>query len=430
MRVLILGGNGFIGSEACRVLCEAGHAVSALAREPGVAARRIPQVKWLRRDLRTMQSAAAWTLLQDFDAVVNCAGALQDGARDDVTAVQQTAMLALYEAACAARIGLIVQISARVEGAGSRQAFLASKRRADEALAKSGIPFVILRPAVVIGRNAYGGSALLRGLAAIPGRTPLVHGDTPMQFVALGDVTEAIRDAVAGRIAPGSDLALGSPEILTLGEAVALHKAWLGLPPAPTVAVPDFVARLVSSVADILGRLGWRSPLRSTAMEIAAGGVINTSLSARTPAGKPLKSLQDALSAEPAGVQDIWFARLYFLKPAMIAVLSLFWLASGIIALLRFDQSAAHLADAIGSRPAVTALTLATSLADILLGAGVLVRRFAPIALAGMIVVSLAYLGAATVLMPSLWANPLGPLVKVVPAVVLALVALAILDER
>ena len=53
---------------------------------------------------------------QDFDAVVNCAGALQDGARDDVTAVQQTAMLALYEAAAAARIGLIVQISARVEG--------------------------------------------------------------------------------------------------------------------------------------------------------------------------------------------------------------------------------------------------------------------------------------------------------------------------
>ena len=114
----------------------------------------------------------------------------------------------------------------------------------------------------------------------------------------------------------------------------------------------------------------------------------------------------------------------------MIAVLSLFWLASGIIALLRFDQSAAHLAEAIGSRPAATALTLATSLADILLGAGVLVRRFAPLALIGMIVVSLAYLGAATVLAPGLWADPLGPLVKVVPAIVLALVALAILDER
>ena len=199
MRVLILGGNGFIGSEVCRVLCEAGHAVSALAREPGVATRRMPDVKWLQRDLRTMQAAAAWTLLRDFDVVVNCAGALQDGGRDDVTAVQQTAMLALYEAASAARIGLIVQISARLEGAGSRQAFLASKRRADEALAKSGIPFVILRPAVVIGRNAYGGSALLRGLAAIPWRTPLVHGETPMQFVALCDVTEAIRDAIAGR---------------------------------------------------------------------------------------------------------------------------------------------------------------------------------------------------------------------------------------
>ena len=61
-----------------------------LHAQPGAAARRMPRVKWLRRDLRTMQAAAAWTLLQDFDAVVNCAGALQDGAGDNVTAVQQT----------------------------------------------------------------------------------------------------------------------------------------------------------------------------------------------------------------------------------------------------------------------------------------------------------------------------------------------------
>ena len=59
-----------------------------------------------------------------------------------------------------------------------------------------------------------------------------------------------------------------------------------------------------------------------------------------------------------------------------------------------------------------------------------LVRRFAAPALIGMIALSLAYLAAATVLAPGLWADPLGPLVKVVPSIVLALVALAILDER
>ncbi len=198
MRVLILGGNGFIGSEICRVLGNS-HAVTALARHPGAAARRMPGVAWLRRDLATMQRASDWALLADFDIVVNAAGALQDGARDDVAAVQHGAMLALYQAAGAAKLALIVQISARVDGPASRLSFLASKRRADEALARSSVPFVIIRPAVVIGRNAHGGSALLRGLAAAPWRTPLVHAETPMQFAALDDVAQAVRDAVEGR---------------------------------------------------------------------------------------------------------------------------------------------------------------------------------------------------------------------------------------
>ena len=111
--------------------------------------------------------------------VVNCAGALQDGARDDVAAVQHGAMLALYQAAGAAETRLDRPDLRARRWPGFPIDFLASKRRADEALAHSGVPFVIIRPAVVIGRNAHGGSALLRGLAAIPWRTPLVHAETP-----------------------------------------------------------------------------------------------------------------------------------------------------------------------------------------------------------------------------------------------------------
>ena len=429
MRVLILGGNGFIGSQICRVL-RGGHAVTALARQPGAAARRMPDIAWLKRDLAAMQAASDWALLADFDAVVNCAGVLQDGARDDVAAVQQDAMLALYEAAAAAKLALIVQISARIDGPASALNFLASKRRADEALAQSGVPFVIIRPAIVIGRNAHGGSALLRALAAAPWRSPLVHAATPMQFAALDDVAEAVRDAVDGRIPPGSDFALAAAETLPLREAVALHRAWLGLPPAKAMEIPELAARPVAFVADLLGHLGWRSPLRSTAMEVAASGVTDSAVAGHTPSGRPSKTLAETLADHPAGVQDLWFARLYLMKPVIFAALSLFWLASGLIALMRFDQSAAHLVDAIGSRPVAVAATLATSLADTLLGAGVLVRRLAAPALIGMVALSLAYLAAATVLAPGLWADPLGPLVKVVPSIVLALVALAILDER
>lgn len=429
MRVLILGGSGFIGFEVCRALLERGHRIAALARSPRQQERRLPDAEWVGGDLRAMQTPADWALLGRFDAVVNCAGALQDGAGDDVVRVQQGAMLALYAAAAATGTRLIVQVSARTDGPGAERAFLSSKRRADEDLRTSGAPFVILRPAVVIGRNAYGGSALLRALAAAPWRIPLVHPDTPMQFVGMGDVVEAVADALDGRIPAGSDIPLASPQTLPLREAVAQHRAWLRLPPARTLAVPPPLAKPIAALADLLGWLGWRSPLRSTAMDIAAGGAIAARQGA-LPNRKPPASLAEVLAANPAGVQDLWFARLYLLKPIIFGVLSLFWLLSGLIALARYDQSSAMLAAATGSPMVAGTLIVVTSLADMLLACMVVVRRYARPALIGMMVLSVGYLAVATVLAPHLWADPLGPLVKVPPSIVLAAVALAILDER
>jgi DoxX-like family len=44
--------------------------------------------------------------------------------------------------------------------------------------------------------------------------------------------------------------------------------------------------------------------------------------------------------------------------------------------------------------------------------------------------VATGYLLGASLIAPHLWADPLGPLVKVLPAVVLGLVAASLLDER
>jgi uncharacterized protein YbjT (DUF2867 family) len=423
MNVLVLGASGLIGQALTQGLIARGYAVTALARAISVPSRRMPNARWVKADLRNISSPQDWAvLLSGVDVVVNCAGALQDGARDDVKAVQDDAMRALYLAAN--KSTLIVQISAHTDGAGADLPFLVTKRAADEALAKAGLPFVILRPAIVIGRNAYGGSALLRALAAIPYCSPLSSPSSPMRFIALTDLIGAVSDAIEGVIAPGSDIELAGPGTFSLAEAVARHRQWLGLGPVRPLTIPQGLARLVGRAADGLGRLGWRSPLRSTALIVAKGGIANP---LATQSGR---SLDAALNANPAGIADLWFARLYLLKPIVIGVLSFFWLASGAIALLRFDASVAQLA-AGGFGPTIaSATTLLTSCADLALGALVLVRRHSAVALKGMLILSLAYLGAATILTPSLWLDLLGPLVKVLPASVLALVALAILDER
>ncbi len=278
-------------------------------------------------------------------------------------------MLALYAAAKISNIRLIIQISANTSGPVADLPFLATKRRADNALASSGLSYVILRPALVLGRNSHGGSALLRALASLPFGLPLIHSQSPVETIDIKDVAAAVNAAVSGEIASGSDVALASGETLTLSDLVKLHRTWLGLPPAPVIPIPTALAKPLTWLADIAGRLGWRSPLRSTAMAVMSKGVTSSGTVPTIPSG----SAAATLAANPSGIQDLWFARLYLLKPLMVVCLALFWLLSGIIPLLS-PKAASQLLLPLMPTAAAMALTLFTCAVDIALGAALLFR--------------------------------------------------------
>jgi hypothetical protein len=78
------------------------------------------------------------------------------------------------------------------------------------------------------------------------------------------------------------------------------------------------------------------------------------------------------------------------------------------------------------SGPAV----IAGALADIAVGTLMVWRPTSRLGLQGAIALSAFYLIAGSVLRPDLWNEPLGPLLKILPILVLHLVAMAILDER
>ncbi|RXT23897.1 oxidoreductase [Rhizobium leguminosarum] len=424
MNILILGATGFIGSVVAARLTADGHVVTGIGRNPARARLKHPAIAWRQADLSGLTKPEDWDdLLKYQHVVVNCAGALQDGLSDNLAVTQEKAMLALYSAAKRSSRPLIVQISARTAGAAGDLPFLATKRRADEALAASGLPYLILRPALVLGRNAHGGSALLRALAAFPLVLPLVHAESPVETLSVDDVAEAVSRAVSGGIS--GDIDLAADEVLTLADLVRLHRQWLGLPPARVFALPRWLAGPVTWLADLSGLLGWRSPLRSTAMTVMSEGV----RSSKAESGLATTPAAATLSASPSGVQDLWFARLYLLKPLVISGLSFFWLLSGLIPLLTLEKTSAHFL-AFMPEAAATALTLATCLIDIALGVAVLLRPLAKRALLGMLAVSFAYLAGASLLEPALWLDPLGPLIKVLPSLLLTLTALATLDER
>jgi DoxX-like family len=73
---------------------------------------------------------------------------------------------------------------------------------------------------------------------------------------------------------------------------------------------------------------------------------------------------------------------------------------------------------------------VAGALADIAIGIGIAWRQTARYALYAALAISLFYAAAGTILVPRLWADPLGPMLKIWPIMVLNVVALAILEDR
>jgi uncharacterized protein YbjT (DUF2867 family) len=429
MRVLIVGGYGLIGGYVLARLAADGHELIGIGRDTVEARRRFPAVRWITVDLATANTSAWDEALQGVEAVVNCAGALQDSRRDDLRAVHVDGLGVLARAAAAAGVRRMIHISAAgVEV--SPGAFGATKRAAEAMLAAIDLSWIVLRPGLVLASNAFGGSALLRGLAAFPFVIPAIHADRPVQVVSARDVAAAVAAALKSAAPTGVAIDLVADEETSLADILRALRGWLGYAPAPIVRAPLVLARLSAAIADALAHLGWRSPLRTTAVDQLAAGVQGDAGSAQRLLGVKVRGLSEILTDDPAGIQERWFARLYLLKPAILVMLAAFWCASGLIGLAQQDRAAAVLTQAGFSHAAAEVLVLSGVVIDLLLGALLCHRRSARLALFSMLAVSAGYLVGASLWRPDLWIDPMGALVKVLPGAMLACVALAILPER
>ena len=163
--------------------------------------------------------------------------------------------------------------------------------------------------------------------------------------------------------------------------------------------------------------------------ELARGAIGDGSEWTRVTGIVP-QSLGEALRARPASVQDRWFTRLYLLKPLALFVFALFWLTTGLVTLGPGWGRAMVVIEATAAAPVAEILVIGGALLDLVIGGAMLFRRSAKAALIAALATTCLYVVLGSLLAPWLWADPLGPMLKVWPILAFNLICLAILDER
>lgn len=418
MKVLVLGADGFIGRHIAFQLRAAGHNVLASARRT----KALEQMGFstLQADLSdpAAHDPAFWrTALAGNVHLINAAGILL-GSAARFGAVHVAAPRAAYRALDGGQGVLISAV-----GIDTADTPFAHWRREGEAAARADGRVTILRPGLVLADTSYGGSSLLRALAAMPFFMPVV-GSGAQKFNPV-HASDLAAIAMACLITPPvqAPIDVGGAEVVSQTELIGSYRRWLGLPTAKTLHLPLWVARLMGRVGDWL-QLG---PISATAVAQLEAGV----LARPTTLSPPARGIGNFLAARPAGTQDLWQARLYLMKPAIRLVLALMWLVSGAQGLALPDSTFLQLfpASSLGDR-ALTLLARGGGLIDLALGFA-LIANLRPKAVGwAQFAMVAGYTIGLSLLAPQEWLAPLGGLLKNLPVLALIATHIALSEER
>lgn len=430
--ILIVGAYGFIGSALAHQLSAAGHDVTGFGRNISYGRSILPHIQWRQGDLGQFCDSQKWAnILQDMDVVINASGVLQSSPGNDVNTTQAKAIIALAKACEQTGLSRFIQISACGASDQAPNDFMQSKAQADRYLQASSLHATILRPGLVIGRNSYGGTELIRMVAALPCIAPRLTKVGKVHTISLSDVVDAVSRAVESPEAYAGTYDLVEEEPQSLDQVIARHREWFNLAPARwNIPVNLRLIKLTAIISDGLGWFGWRSPMRRNALQSMIAGVEGDAVQTAELLGRPALPLDRILGGFPSGKQDRIHARLMLALPLFLTMLVLLWLGSGILGLLKLDEAADLLAQSQLSRPIAEALVISGALADIVLSLGLTFRKTARLALSGTIMVSLAYLLGGTIFTPELWLDPLAPLIKTLATIGLSITCLIALDKR
>jgi uncharacterized protein YbjT (DUF2867 family) len=156
LAICILGGSGFIGQEICRLAVAMGHRPTSVSRggRPGGDEPWLEGVEWIAASVFEPQH---WRgSLRGCEALVHCVGVDHEDDQQSFEHLHYDSALLAADEAEAAGVDKFVYLSAAAPPAPMPAEYLATKRRAEDALAGRPLDVAILRPTLVYGRSPEG----------------------------------------------------------------------------------------------------------------------------------------------------------------------------------------------------------------------------------------------------------------------------------
>ncbi len=251
MKIVILGGTGFVGSHLVARLSTLGHSVDVLSRNSAAKPQLgvLPRVRV--RAANPYDSASLAAAFKGADAVINLVGILNEsgfgGAGFKRAHVELTRCV--IDACKAAGVRRLLQMSALNAGRGESH-YLKTRGEAEALVKASGLDWTIYQPSVIFGPGD-GLFSRFKFLLSFSPVLPLARASAKFAPVYVGDVVAAMVQTLDEPSAFQQTYELYGPEVLSLADIVrytarGMHARRLVIP------LPDLLGRLQALAMDFV----------------------------------------------------------------------------------------------------------------------------------------------------------------------------------
>lgn len=248
MKILLLGGSGFIGIHLASRLARDQHQVTVLSRR---AVGPLGGVGYVTGNAVTGQGLAEAASGQD--AVVYLVGIIRETRGQSFHQAHVEGVANTVAAMNSSGVTRLIHMSALGARPGTGSRYFETKAEAEELVRSSKLDWTIFRPSLVFGPGDNFFGTVLKGLVKAP--APFIpqigDGSFPFRPIWVGDAAEAFAQSLTNPETIGQAYNLVGPREYTFRELLLLVRNTLGLH-KPLLPVPLVLMDLLVPVMNLL----------------------------------------------------------------------------------------------------------------------------------------------------------------------------------